>query len=144
MKNLSRRDLSLLIPAFAALNANGQQAAAAPLPSKVYQTGAVPYRVNGEKKGRRFFFGTNRSGFALEMHETVLPAGTETHPPHKHPHEEIVIVMDGTIDVYIEGKTERAEAGSVAYVATNEMHNMKSVGAGPARYCVIELRATGS
>ena len=147
MKSISRRDLRVLLPALAAMNVDAQQQPAggvAPLTSKVYQNSAVPYRGAGEKKGRRFFFGTNRSSFALEMHETILPAGTETHPPHKHPHEEIVIVMDGTLDVYIEGKIEKAEAGSVAYIATNEMHNMKSAGSGPARYCVIELRATAS
>ena len=104
MKNISRRDLHMLVPALLAIDASAQQSGsttAAPLTSKVYQHGAVAYRSYGEKKGRRFFHGTNRSGFAVEMHETILPAGTETHPPHKHPHEEIVIVMDGTIDIYI-------------------------------------------
>lgn len=142
-KNLSRRDLGLLLPALASV-ASAQQTAApakpAVLPSKVYHTEDIPYKVDGEKKGRRLFLGTTHTGFNLESHETVLPVGRESHPPHKHVHEEVIFIMEGTIEASIEGKVERAMAGSATYFASNEMHNFKNVGSGPARYFVLELR----
>jgi quercetin dioxygenase-like cupin family protein len=76
----------------------------------------------------------------LEVHETILAPGAETHPPHKHVHEEIVIVVEGTVEAYIDGRIEKAEAGSVLYYASNQMHNAKNAGSVPSRYYVIELR----
>jgi quercetin dioxygenase-like cupin family protein len=79
-------------------------------------------------------------GFKLEMHETVLGRGTRTHAPHKHEHEEIVIVVEGTVETYLDGKTELAEAGSVVYFASNQMHSARNAATAPCRYYVIELR----
>jgi quercetin dioxygenase-like cupin family protein len=139
--NLSRRELAALLPALAA-NAAAQTAPARMLPSKIYHDSQIPYEGDQKKKGRRFFYGANRSGFNLEMHETILGAGTETHAPHKHLHEEIVIVIEGTVETYLEGKTDTAEAGSVIYFASNQMHSARNAGGTPCRYYVIELRGS--
>jgi len=134
---LSRRELAALIPVLA----TAQQAPPpALLPSKVYHSKQIPYTGDQKKKGRRFFYGTNRSPFNLEMHETILGPGVETHAPHKHVHEEIVIVVEGTMETLIEGKTETAEAGSVVYFASNQMHSSRNAGTTPCRYYVLELR----
>ena len=45
----------------------------------------------------------------------------------------------GTLDVTIEGKTTRLTPGSVAYVASNELHGWKNPGADRAQYFVIAL-----
>ena len=136
----SRRDLGFLLPALAAVNARAQERQGAALDSKVYHSAKIAYEGDQKKKGRRFFYGKNHIGFKLEMHETVLGPGTETHAPHKHEHEEIVIVVEGTAGVYIEGKTETAEAGSVIYFGSNQMHSARNAGTAPCRYYVIELR----
>ena len=137
---ISRRDLGFLLPALAAVKAGGQQRQAGTLVSKVYHHGQIAYEGDGKKKGRRFFYGKNHTGFSLEMHETVLGGGTQTHAPHKHEHEEIVIVVEGTMETYLEGKTEIAEAGSVIYFGSNQMHSARNAGTAPCRYYVIELR----
>ena len=137
---ITRRDLSFLLPALVAANAGGQEAAAAALPAKVYHSDRIAYEGDAKKKGRRFFYGKNHTGFKLEAHETVLGAGTATHEPHKHENEEIVIVVEGTVEVYLDGKTENAETGSVIYFGSNQMHSARSVGPGACRYYVVELR----
>ncbi|HUI54162.1 MAG TPA: cupin domain-containing protein [Bryobacteraceae bacterium] len=136
---LSRRDLAVLFPALAA-NAQPQQKQSQPLPSKVYHDGQIPYDGNAQKKGRRFFFGPNRSGFNVELHETMLGPGVQAHDPHKHVHEEIVILAEGTLESNLEGRRETVEAGSVIFFASNEMHNVRNVGSTTCRYYVIELR----
>ena len=78
--------------------------------------------------------------FNLEAHETILGPGTETHAPHKHEHEEIVIVVEGTAQTFMEGKTETVEAGSVIYFGSNQMHSLRNAGTTPCRYYVVELR----
>ena len=139
---ISRRDCSRLLPALAAAVARAQSPASQALPSKVYLHGQVPYEGDAKKKGRRFFRGAYRNGFNLEMHETILGAGVATHEPHKHVHEEIVIVVEGTVETYLEGKTQIAEAGSVAYFGSNQMHSARNAGTTPCRYYVVELRGS--
>ena len=135
----SRREVVAMLPALAATRvAQGPQTAT--LPPKVYHTAQIPYIGDEKKKGRRFFYGAEHSGFNLEAHETVLGPGTETHPPHTHEHEEIIIVVEGTVEVFMDGRTDTVEAGSVIYYEPNRPHNLRNAGTTPCRYYVIELR----
>ena len=79
----------------------------------------------------------------LELHVTTVPPGASSHAPHKHDDEEIVIVKEGAVEVFIEGRTSRAEPGSVAFLASNEMHGFKNVGDTPAVYHVIRWTSPG-
>ena len=92
-----------------------------------------------KKKGSRTFFGADHSGFELEMHETVLGLGVEAHP-HQHVHKEIMIVLEGTVETYVEGKTEVAESGAVIYFGSNQRHKSRNPGQAPNRYYVLEFR----
>ena len=134
---LSRRDLAILLPAIGAAQAAPQNGL---LPSKAYHSSQLPYEGDAKKKGRAFFRGSNHSGFNIEMHETVLGAGVQTHAPHKHEHEEIIIVVEGSAERYLEGEREPVEAGSVIYCGSNQMHTIRNIGTTPCRYYVIELR----
>ena len=142
---ISRRELGLLLPAIAAGAASrtlGAQAAPRQklVTSKMYHDAKIPYAGDDKKKARQFFTGETHGGFNLEVHETILGAGVETHAPHQHVHEEIIVVLAGTLETYVEGKTEIVEAGSVIYFGSNQMHSARNAGKIPARYCVIELR----
>jgi mannose-6-phosphate isomerase-like protein (cupin superfamily) len=136
----SRRDLAMILPALAATKATAQREQTATLPARVYHAAQIPYSGDEKKKGRAFFRGAEHSGFNLEAHETILGAGTATHAPHKHEHEEIVIVVEGTAQTFMEGKTETVEGGSVIYFGSNQMHSLRNAGTTPCRYYVIELR----
>jgi quercetin dioxygenase-like cupin family protein len=57
-----------------------------------------------------------------------------------HEHEEIIIVVEGTVEVSVEGRKETVEAGSVIYYEPNKAHNLRNAGSVPCRYYVIELR----
>jgi len=135
---VSRRDLSWLLPVLAS-QAAAQEKPAGALPSKFYHHDRINYQGDQNKKARRFFFGANRSAFNLEMHETILGPGTQTHAPHKHVHEEIIIVVEGTVEAYLEGQTEKCEAGSVIYFASNQMHSASNAGSGS-----FEIRTTSA
>ena len=136
----SRRDLAFLIPALVAAGADAQPQQASLLPWKAYHNNRIPYEGDSKKKGRQFFHGQTHGGFNLEAHETILGPSVETHSPHKHLHEEIVIVVEGTVEWYLEGRTEIVEAGSVMYFGSNQMHSMRNAGSAPCRYYVVELR----
>ena len=131
----SRRNLALL---FAAMQAPAQDA----LPSRMYKYEELPVKggATSPNKSRAILDGKTHTGYRVEMHETELGPGLAPHPPHKHVHEELVIVREGTLEVTILGKSERLTPGSVAYVASNEEHGWRNVGETRARYTILTLR----
>ena len=134
--NCSRRDLALLLPAVAA----AQEAPKKPmLPSKTFKYEDLTVKESGQNKQRAVLNGLTHSGFPVEMHLTELGPGQAPHAPHKHVHEEMVMLQTGTLEVTIEGKTTHVTAGSVVFVASNEMHGWKNPGTDRAQYFVIAL-----
>jgi len=138
LMDLSRRELALLFPAL--VGAAAQDQPPGHLDSHVYLPDQNMDLAGKEKKGNRIFFGTDHSGFALEMHQTELGPGVESHAPHKHVHEEMMVVLDGQLQTWVEGKTQLAERGAIVYFGSNQMHNVRNTGSVPVRYYVLELR----
>lgn len=131
----SRRDLPLLLPVLASRTALAQQQKI--LPAGVFRYADLPVKVNGQNKGRSVLNGETHSGFPIELHLTELGPGQEPHPPHKHVHEEMLLLERGVLDVTMDGHTTRLTPGSVAYVASNHQHGWKNPGDTPAEYFVI-------
>jgi quercetin dioxygenase-like cupin family protein len=135
----TRRDLALLLPVLAAA---AQQGSVDAMTSQVYRSDRIPYTGDEKKKGRRFFLSATHAGFRIEAHETILGPGLETHPPHKHEHEEIVIVLEGAVEASMEGGKVTVPAGSVLVFGSNQVHNARNAGNTPCRYYVVELRGS--
>jgi quercetin dioxygenase-like cupin family protein len=136
--NYSRRDLRLLLPALAAASAHAQQNGQI-LPARTYKYEDLPVKVNKTSRGRAVLRGDTHSGFPIEMHLTELDPGQSPHAPHKHVHEEIFMLREGTIEMTISGKATRLTPGSVAYIASNELHGLVNSGTEAAHYFVIAL-----
>ena len=139
--SFSRRDCCLwMLPA---LLAKAQTAAKVPLPSKVYRFEDLPVRTNEQTKNssRAVLDGETHDGFAIEAHETTLSPGSSPHPPHKHVHEEMFLIREGSLDVTISGRTTRLGPGGVTFVASNEEHGVRNPATSPAEYFVVALGA---
>jgi mannose-6-phosphate isomerase-like protein (cupin superfamily) len=134
--NYSRRDIGLLLPILAAATASAQKSA---IPSKAFPYDDLPVRVNGLNKSRAVLKGETHSGFPIELHLSELAAGQAPHPPHKHVHEEVLMLQDGALDATINGETTRLTAGSVIYLASNDLHGWRNPGPGRAQYFVFAL-----
>ena len=132
----TRRDLRLLLPLAAAAAAKAQTQV---VPSKAFVYGDLPVKVNGANKQRAVLKGETHSGYRIELHLTELGPGMAPHPPHKHVHEEMLMLQDGVLDVTINGQLTHLTAGSVAYVASNEEHGWRNPGPGHSQYFVIAL-----
>jgi quercetin dioxygenase-like cupin family protein len=89
--------------------------------------------------GRKVFNGTLATGEAVAVHETTQPAGMPPNPAHRIEHSEIIVVQEGTLEFEHDGKTERANAGSIIYVALGTLHSVKNIGDGPVKYAVIQV-----
>jgi mannose-6-phosphate isomerase-like protein (cupin superfamily) len=108
--------------------------------SRVFAYDEMPVKTgtNGAAS-RRAFTGTLATGEAISVHETMQPAGTAPNPAHRIQHSELILVEEGTLDYTHDGKTERANASSIIYVALGTLHSVRNVGDGPAKYVVIQI-----
>ena len=130
--NYSRRDLGLLLPTLAAASGQAQSKV---LPSKAYKYEDLPVRG----ASRAVLNGETHSGFPIEMHISELAPGQAPHPPHQHVHEEVLMLRSGMLDATILGVTTRVTAGSVLYLASNDLHGWRNPGPDPAQYFVMSL-----
>ena len=68
----------------------------------------------------------------LEVFRLVLPAGTRI-PDHKQPRtcqlrgESTVHCLEGTLDIEVNGRRHRMQAGKLTYLAAGETHAMTAV-----------------
>jgi quercetin dioxygenase-like cupin family protein len=53
-------------------------------------------------------------------------------PAHKHPGEEIIYVLEGTIEYLVEGKPVTLKTGDVLFVPIGTVHAARNVGTGNA------------
>jgi quercetin dioxygenase-like cupin family protein len=132
----SRRDLGFLLPILAAAKAGAQNAI---LPSKTYPFEQLPVQTSGANRLRQVLDGETHAGVRIELHETELPPGGAPHPPHRHVHEEMILIREGTMEVTIAGRSARLGPGSVAYVASNEEHGWHNAGTTRAHYFVLAV-----
>jgi quercetin dioxygenase-like cupin family protein len=132
----SRRDLSLLLPVLAATGAAAQSSA---LPSKTFRFEDLAVRSSGPNRMRAVLEGATHAGVPIELHITELAPGEAPHPPHHHVHEEMILILEGTVEVAILDRHATLGPGSAAFVASNEQHGWRNVGNGAARYFVLAL-----
>jgi quercetin dioxygenase-like cupin family protein len=134
--HFSRRELSLLLPALAATRGAAQRSA---LPSKTFRFEDLAVRSSGPNRMRAVLEGATHSGVPIELHITELAPGEAPHPPHHHVHEEMMLILEGKVEVTIQDHSATLGPGSAAFVASNEQHGWRNVGTGAARYFVLAL-----
>ncbi len=133
----TRRTLFLALPAMCSaftLAADGPS-----LPSQVEPFDSLPVKHNGPNSARSILDGQTHAGTHLEVHETTLVAGSSPHPPHTHVHEELFLMVGGTLEVTIMSKTNTIGPGSAAFIHSGELHGVRNPGPGEAQYFVIAI-----
>ena len=80
----------------------------------------------------------------LEMHITTLRPGETSHPPHRHPEEELIVVKEGTVLSLVGGQERKLGPGSIILQASNELHGLRNVGDTNATYHVILWRSAAT
>jgi len=74
----------------------------------------------------------------FEMHVTTLNEGITSHPPHTHGAEEIILVLDGNVDMLIGEKNYKGKPGDLLFVTSNIPHSLKNDGAGQCTYFAFQ------
>lgn len=138
---LTRRDLivaAIAVVSTAAVFSFAQSAAKPPLHSCVVNWDALKATPTAAGEVRSVFNGPTPTLTRLDLHITTLNPGEAPHPPHKHPQEELMILKEGTLEAFQEGKTNRVEAGGIVFCSSNEIHGLRNVGTNRATYYVLQ------
>jgi quercetin dioxygenase-like cupin family protein len=93
---------------------------------------------------RRVFQNPTATLEELRCHITTLKAGTTSHPPHVHGHEELLIVREGNVELFYKGGWHPAGPGSVIFLTGTDPHGIRNAGTTPATYHVLAWRAPGT
>jgi XRE family transcriptional regulator, regulator of sulfur utilization len=139
---LSRRDVYICAVSVAAsLAASAAIKTSGPvIGESVYDWNSMSVQRSPVGETRAIVKGPTVTLDELEMHVTTLNPGLASHPPHKHPNEELVILDKGTVEALVNGEWKRIGPGSVVFNASNVEHALRNVGDTPAQYHVINWR----
>jgi quercetin dioxygenase-like cupin family protein len=152
MSDLTRRNLCLALPALGLLSALNAEAQSLASPAsenalntdfshcKAFVFDQMPLRYSGGGAPTHDIArGTVPTGELIELHETTVAPGKMPHPAHQHPHEEFILVREGTMDFLYNGESHLLGPGGVGYTAPNQMHGFKNAGTTPATYFIFSL-----
>ena len=111
--------------------------------STVFDWNSIAVKQTDVGSVRQFFKNPTVTLDELECHVTTLKPGLQSHPPHQHPNEELIIIREGNVEVLSNGEWKKAGPGSVIFNASNQLHALKNVGTTPAVYHVINWKSPG-
>ena len=89
-------------------------------------------------ESRPIFDRPSASFTRFEIHATQLNAGVESHPPHTHRAEEIMLLMEGSATGFINGREYPVRVGDMMLVRPDALHNIKNTGTGPCWYYAMK------
>jgi quercetin dioxygenase-like cupin family protein len=99
--------------------------------------GSEPWRT------RLLFSGRTGTGLRMAAHMSTLSTGHTPHAPHSHPEEEVLVVLDGEVEVDWVGRdgTDRRASigrGAVVHYPLDGAHTVTAIGDGAAHYVVLK------
>jgi len=95
--------------------------------------------INTGKGERRNYFDRATSQLKQhEMHTTLLNVGFDSHAPHTHVKEEIVLILKGDVEMNIDNKLHKASVGDVVFLSSNIPHALINVGKVACEYFAFQ------
>ncbi len=138
---ITRRDIAIALAAIViTLSVVAVHSQTSVMSSTVFDWTSITVKPTDVGEVRQFFRSPTVTLDELECHVTTLKPGMQSHPPHKHVNEELIIVREGTVETLSNGEWKRVGPGSVIFNASNQMHALKNVGTTPATYHVINWK----
>ena len=74
----------------------------------------------------------------FDIHVTSLNAGIKSHEPHTHRAAEIVLIIKGNTEMYIDNRFYKGTSGDLYFLGSNVLHAIQNIGAEPSMYFAIQ------
>lgn len=142
---LTRRDLTIAVAAVSLTACGFLLADQKPvLSSTIVDWNSVPVKKTDAGSTRQFLRTPTATLNELEVHVTTLEPGKSPHAPHRHGHEELLIIKQGNVEALINGQWKPAGPGSVIFFAANQLHGLRNAGSVPAVYHVVAFKTAAT
>lgn len=134
MDSCTRRTILQTVLAGLALPAAAGAAETAMIPTEVLA--AAKGKLDRQPFGdlRVFFEGATEQLKGLTVGNLALKPGATPHPPHRHPEEEILLIMEGNGEIFLEGKTTKVASGDLMYAGSNRLHGITASADAPMTF----------
>lgn len=86
----------------------------------------ITYTENNEKGTKKYFNRPTAMCENYEMHTTTLKKKGPSHAPHQHLDTEIILVIDGDVEMMIDGKNYKGSAGDMFIAESGKMHGVSN------------------
>jgi len=103
----------------------------------------LPPDENGAWKPYPIFHGSTAGLRSLSCHVSVLHPNSVPHPPHRHPEEEVLLLLSGEIEPIlpdVAGFDGRLRPGELVYYPAHFAHTLRTTGSEPANYLMLKWR----
>lgn len=100
----------------------------------------LPTKNTGKGHRRDFFNRATSQLNQFEMHTTALNADSVSHAPHTHVQEEIILILRGNVEMFIDGNHYKGSAGDLYFISANVPHALKNIGKGQCEYFAFQWR----
>lgn len=107
-------------------------------PSFVMDWNDMKFKAHGKGGVRQLFDRETVVMKRFDIHITTLNPKFNSHAPHTHKNEEIILMIDGIGDMFITSGPQRIISGDACYVESNILHNITNMGDRPATYFAIQ------
>jgi (S)-ureidoglycine aminohydrolase len=92
-----------------------------------------------DKGGLRQYFDRPTAMFErLEIHVTTLNGGLTNHEAHTHRVEELVLLLEGEVEMLLGEEWRRVSAGDLVFVASDVPHSLRNLEETPSVYFAIQ------
>lgn len=121
----------------------------APMITTVAKSVTLPLAEDPTKRWQPYpqFRGPTSALATMSCHISVLSAGHSPHPPHIHREEELLLVLDGEVEIELADDPDGAgsrrhqlKPGMFSYYPATQHHTIHNTGANPATYLMFKWR----
>lgn len=108
--------------------------------STAVEWNSVQARPNANGSSKKFFEGPSPTLDLVECHASTLDPGKMNHEILTRPHDEVIIIKEGTVEAYIVDKWVTLGPGSALFNAAGVPQAMRNSSNAPATYHVVMVR----
>lgn len=99
---------------------------------------AIKFQPHDRGGVRKFFDRKSAMSERIEMHATTLNPNIKSHELHTHAPAEIVIMMDGTTEMEIDGTIFQGKTGDIYFLGSKTSHAIRNTGTKPCTYLAFQ------
>ena len=101
---------------------------------------SLAYTEKNDKGTRKYFDRPTAMCDNYEMHITALNKKGPSHAPHQHIDTEIILVINGDVEMMIDGKTYSGSAGDLFIAESGKLHGVGNASEKPCSYFAFKWR----